>query len=284
MTTSPKPDAQADKNVDQQSRYANWMILVVRDIQELPDRNSPEDWPEAMLVTTDELLDIISRHAPAESAPFTTRPDNVSEADWALFLQLKGCMKGPVPVEAAPSPERELLRLWLEVGRTIKGDIGVLREATEKVLSTPQQSAAPDAYAVRMETGNWVGIYNSRVIAENVCAAQPSSHDDKVVEVFLRPQPVAAAQEPVAQVDEDENDELYAFILDGANVTIGQKLYAAPVPTSAKEGWLALIEHCRVLHRALENTESPAVEKSLRSLDPSTKAAIAAALGAERGE
>lgn len=32
---------------------------IVRDVAELPDRNSPEDWPEAMLVTADELTGIL---------------------------------------------------------------------------------------------------------------------------------------------------------------------------------------------------------------------------------
>lgn len=33
--------------------------LIVREVAELPDRNSPEDWPEAMLVTADELRAIV---------------------------------------------------------------------------------------------------------------------------------------------------------------------------------------------------------------------------------
>lgn len=32
---------------------------VCREVAELPDRNSPEDWPEAMLVTHDELRAIV---------------------------------------------------------------------------------------------------------------------------------------------------------------------------------------------------------------------------------
>jgi hypothetical protein len=31
---------------------------LVRSVAELPDRTSPDDWPEAMLVTQDELLEI----------------------------------------------------------------------------------------------------------------------------------------------------------------------------------------------------------------------------------
>lgn len=33
--------------------------LIVRDVAELPDRTSPEDWPEAMLVTDHELRGIL---------------------------------------------------------------------------------------------------------------------------------------------------------------------------------------------------------------------------------
>lgn len=43
-----------------------WIDNVLRDVAELPDRNSPEDWPDAMLVTGAELRQIIVTHAPAE--------------------------------------------------------------------------------------------------------------------------------------------------------------------------------------------------------------------------
>ena len=33
--------------------------LIVRDVAELPDRTSPVDWPEAMLVTAEELHAVI---------------------------------------------------------------------------------------------------------------------------------------------------------------------------------------------------------------------------------
>ena len=33
--------------------------LIVREVAELPDRTSPDDWPEAMLVTADELTEIV---------------------------------------------------------------------------------------------------------------------------------------------------------------------------------------------------------------------------------
>lgn len=33
---------------------------VVQQVQELPDRTSPDDWPDAMLVTSDELAKIVT--------------------------------------------------------------------------------------------------------------------------------------------------------------------------------------------------------------------------------
>jgi hypothetical protein len=36
---------------------------IVRQVAELPDRSSPEDWPEAMLVTADELRAILTAQA-----------------------------------------------------------------------------------------------------------------------------------------------------------------------------------------------------------------------------
>lgn len=32
---------------------------IIQRVAELPDRTSPDDWPEAMLVTSEELRDII---------------------------------------------------------------------------------------------------------------------------------------------------------------------------------------------------------------------------------
>ena len=58
-----------------------WIDSVLRDVAELPDRNSPEDWPEAMLVTGAELRQIIVTHAPAEQ-PVTVRPIKALADGW----------------------------------------------------------------------------------------------------------------------------------------------------------------------------------------------------------
>lgn len=37
---------------------------IVQRVAELPNRTSPDDWPEAMLVTSDELRDIVAALLP----------------------------------------------------------------------------------------------------------------------------------------------------------------------------------------------------------------------------
>jgi hypothetical protein len=46
---------------------ADWISAVVRDVAELPDRDSPPGREDMMLVTVNELHDIIERHAPVTS-------------------------------------------------------------------------------------------------------------------------------------------------------------------------------------------------------------------------
>ena len=43
--------------------------LICRDVAELPDRTSPDDWPEAMLVTAEELHLIVTDHLTALASP-----------------------------------------------------------------------------------------------------------------------------------------------------------------------------------------------------------------------
>ncbi len=65
---------------------------IVRDVAELPDRTSPDDWPEAMLVTSEELHSIV-RSALASAGyvvmrdepwqPIETQP---KEGDYLVFI------------------------------------------------------------------------------------------------------------------------------------------------------------------------------------------------------
>lgn len=42
----------------------DWIDLVIRDLSEIHDRNSPEDQPDMILVTGDEIRDAIERRLP----------------------------------------------------------------------------------------------------------------------------------------------------------------------------------------------------------------------------
>lgn len=42
------------------SNVENWIDSIVQDVAQLPDRNSPDDQSEMMLVSGNELRDIIS--------------------------------------------------------------------------------------------------------------------------------------------------------------------------------------------------------------------------------
>jgi hypothetical protein len=78
----------------------DWKDAVVQAVAELPDRTSPDDWPEAMLVTADELRAILAAaRVPADAPPADPRPPTWQ---WCPFCGhavehhsrgfLKGCL------------------------------------------------------------------------------------------------------------------------------------------------------------------------------------------------
>lgn len=46
------------------ARRETLIASIVNDVAELPDRTSPDDWPDAMLVTADELRNIMVARIP----------------------------------------------------------------------------------------------------------------------------------------------------------------------------------------------------------------------------
>lgn len=46
----------------------DWISFAIRDLCELPDRNSPEDFPEGIVVTADEIREAIIYHMPSPAA------------------------------------------------------------------------------------------------------------------------------------------------------------------------------------------------------------------------
>ena len=72
---------------------------IIRDIAELPDRDSPADWPEAMLVTANELKEVLVRH----SFPF--QPLNIDEITDKTILKIAGAFWRRVTPKNTPMPE-----------------------------------------------------------------------------------------------------------------------------------------------------------------------------------
>jgi len=64
---------------------------VVQDVAELGDRTSPKDWPEAMLVTAEELKAILRDRIalPTTPAPVTVWSEAEKEAAWRFFMNVK---------------------------------------------------------------------------------------------------------------------------------------------------------------------------------------------------
>lgn len=61
-------EAEPSRPVEAAGPNESWITNVIRDVAELPDRDSPEDWPESMVVTGPELEAII-KHRLLEVVP-----------------------------------------------------------------------------------------------------------------------------------------------------------------------------------------------------------------------
>ena len=50
----------------------DWLDFLIRDLCEIPDRNSPEDQPQMLLVTAEEIRAAFDRHIPQRIAALET--------------------------------------------------------------------------------------------------------------------------------------------------------------------------------------------------------------------
>lgn len=73
----------------------DWIGDVIREVAELPDRDSPPEWPAAMLVTGDELREIIERRALASRPAALAAPKNTQQQE------------GHMPPFAAPASQHD---------------------------------------------------------------------------------------------------------------------------------------------------------------------------------
>lgn len=83
------------------SNLSEKIALIIRDVAELPDRTSPEDWPDALIVTGDELEEILSKH-------LTKRFIAIKKASELIWFD-NGMVNSIEPLDA----KLELLDKWL---------------------------------------------------------------------------------------------------------------------------------------------------------------------------
>jgi hypothetical protein len=84
---------------------------IVTEIAELPDRTSPDDWPEAMLVTGEELTTILRHHLADAGAPTRHAPEPVGDRVEAACRELHEWWDNPnVPDSVRVQPRRDVSR------------------------------------------------------------------------------------------------------------------------------------------------------------------------------
>lgn len=92
--------------------------LIIRDVAELPDRTSPKDWPEALILTSDELKEILSKHF-TESFPSIK---NAAELIWfdngmVNSLEPLGIKLELLDAWLIQQPETDLMRIESELAQ-----------------------------------------------------------------------------------------------------------------------------------------------------------------------
>lgn len=89
---------------------------IVRDVAELPDRSSPDNWPEAMLVTGNELRAILTQRLGVAGEPVDAR-----DAVTAL-RNLLNALQDEVDMDAlAGHTERAVMAAQDVLDRNVKG-------------------------------------------------------------------------------------------------------------------------------------------------------------------
>ncbi|MBD8627692.1 hypothetical protein IFT64_12170 [Oxalobacteraceae sp. CFBP 8753] len=138
------------------SPQADWISAVVLDVAELPDRDSPEEWPEAMLVTGDELRTLIALHASAATLSPLCGTQHAATGDRALLAAL---------AEAADV--------------FMKGGVAPLRPLIDRAKAVAaQQAAAPGALSAKPSAYAIHGIVNGKHRLHDVRQIEPGDGDN----------------------------------------------------------------------------------------------------------
>ena len=143
----------------------DWISNVIRDVSELPDRSSPDDEPDMMLVTAAELRSILETHAPQQATP-----EPVGE-------QLQGGLDNDA-----------LLNAWLS---KLPGVTPTDAEMTAFALGVE----VGFAHARTLERSDWSRVHE----ALQAAGVHPGRTDDHLADVIAK----ALANRPAPGVPED---------------------------------------------------------------------------------
>lgn len=140
---------------------------------------------------TTEYKELLVRLDVASYSPFLNLPELCKDAAAAIrSLEAR--------LEAADARTKSAELFADQMAKTSVDAIQRATAAKAKLAQTEQKP--PDAYAVRMSTGEWVGIWNSKEIAQAICDKQPESHQDSVVAIRALADADKSAQGPWAEI------------------------------------------------------------------------------------
>ncbi len=96
---------------------------IIRDVAELPDRTSPEEWPEAMIVTGDELERIVTDHvapALAQRDQWLANTNSAADREASIAAALLNWSRSLVAVSRSEDPRTYLREFDIADGLKFK--------------------------------------------------------------------------------------------------------------------------------------------------------------------
>lgn len=141
------------------SASGDWIGAVIRDVAELPDRDSPADQPEMMLVSGEELRNIIVAHAPAsgsEGAAETSAMRTEFETWMSRHAPHTNISRLPSGYYEAPRVEdlwRDYVRRTDNSAAPASGSDGTAAAGADGLL--PRPFCGGEAKLIDQGTGSW---------------------------------------------------------------------------------------------------------------------------------
>lgn len=101
--------------------------LIIRDVAELPERTSPDNWPEALILTSDELEEILSKHF-TDSFPYIQKAAELIWFDNGMVNRLEPLESKLELFDAwlIQQPEVNLMRIESELAQLSESELNTV--------------------------------------------------------------------------------------------------------------------------------------------------------------